>query len=532
MPENVSMTMASDMEIYRLEHEAFVSNHGGSTWYEVPATVLPNTYGIFLTATTLGVLKKYIHRNVTVILEFILIVIPAILCCTVLSEVTHILSVSVIMILISTLNMLLLGAFHDSINFYKLDVRPVTGKRPFITNFRALTNIITAICILAVDFQIFPRKFAKTERYGYSLMDTGVGLFILANALVAPEARDFSTFRQTGFQETLMKNIKKCIRSCIPLLMLGFGRFVAVELTGYQKHVTEYGVHWNFFITLAAVKLFTSMITSTINSKYSLFSGAWILGMHEYIMTTKGLGTWVLGDAPRDDFFSANREGLVSIPGYVGLYFIGVAIGRLIHSTYQNTHTTKSNMKISVKLYGFKFESKYNESMLLCLKLWLIIVLAHFALALYDSYLTVSRRLANVGYCIYILILTITLLHSLLLVEILLDIANYAAINEPCSRNKTKQLSKNSQLNLKKNVESERKENTECVKRSLEICDAVNYNGLFFFLLSNVLTGLVNMSICTLYVNQLPAILILIIYMAISIFFTFILYRLQIPVKL
>ncbi|EFN68717.1 GPI-anchored wall transfer protein 1 [Camponotus floridanus] len=301
-------------EGYRLEQEAFVSNHEGSTWQEVIFTLLPNVCGILLTTTTLGVLRKYIDRNVTVVVEFILIVIPTILCCTVLSE--HIISVCIVMIFISTLNMWLLG--NKSIQLSKLDVRPITGKRPFITNFRALTNIITAICILAVDFRVFPRKFVKTEVYGYSLMDTGVGLFILANALVAPEARDFSTSRQTEFQETLTKNIKNCFRSCIPLLVLGFGRFVAVELTGYQKHVTEYGVHWNFFVTLAVVKLFTSMITSTINSKYSLFSGAWILGMHEYIMTTKGLSTWVLGDAPRDDFFSANREGLVSVPGYVG----------------------------------------------------------------------------------------------------------------------------------------------------------------------------------------------------------------------
>lgn len=425
--------------------------------------------------------------------------------------------------------MWLLG--NKSIQLSKLDVRPITGKRPFITNFRALTNIITAICILAVDFRVFPRKFVKTEVYGYSLMDTGVGLFILANALVAPEARDFSTSRQTGFQEILTKNIKNCFRSCIPLLVLGFGRFVAVELTGYQKHVTEYGVHWNFFVTLAVVKLFTSMITSTISSKYSLFSGAWILGMHEYIMTTKGLSTWVLGDAPRDDFFSANREGLVSVPGYVGLYFIGVAVGRLIHSTYQSSHT-KSNMKISVKLCGLKFEASYNESMLLCIKLYLISVLAYIALVLYNSYSKVSRRLVNVGYCIWILTLTTTLLNLLLYVEILLDITNYAA-SEPCNENKTKKLSKNSRLNLKKNVESERRENRECVvKRSLEICDAVNYNGLFFFLLSNVLTGLVNMLMCTLYVKQLLTILILIIYMAISIFSTLILYRLQIPIKL
>ncbi|XP_029175006.1 uncharacterized protein At4g17910-like [Nylanderia fulva] len=518
---------SSNKERYRLEQEAFVSNHGGTTPQEVIFTILPNVCGVLLTATTLGVLRRYTcNRNVRVVIEFVLIVIPTILCCTVLSE--HIGTVCIAMISISALNIMLLG--RKGARFSNLDMRPVTGKRPFITNFRALTNIITAICILAVDFRIFPRRFAKTEVFGYSLMDTGVGLFVLANALVAPEARDFSVYRQVGFQETL-KNIRNCFRSCLPLLALGLGRFVTVEYMGYQKHVTEYGIHWNFFITLAVVKLFTSMITSTISSKYSLFSGAWILGMHEYIMSTKGLKAWVLSDDLRNDFFSANREGLVSVPGYVGLYFIGVAIGRLIHSTYQNSHT-KVNTNISVKLYDFEFEASYNESMLLCIKLSLISAQACIATLLCDSYSKVSRRLANAGYCMWILTLTTTLLTLLLLVEVVLDITNYAA-SESCNENKTKKLSRNLRLNLKKNFENNRKENEECiVKRSFEICDAVNYNGLFFFLLSNIMTGLVNTLIYTLYAKQLVAVLILIIYMAISIFSTLILYRLQIPVKL
>jgi len=523
--------MATPMsrEQYRLQQEAFVSNHGGTTPQEIIFTLMPNIFSILLTSTTLGVFRKYAHRNVTAVIEFALSVIPNILCCTVLSE--HVGTVCIVMVSIIVLNIMLLENRGTNLSGLTGVMRPVTGRRPFLTNFRALVNIVSTTCILAVDFRIFPRKFAKTEVFGYSLMDTGVGLFILANALVAPETRDFSSHRQAGFRQTLMKNMKNCFRSCVFLLVLGLGRFVAVEYSGYQKHVTEYGIHWNFFITLAVVKLFSSMITSTVNSRYSLLSGIWILGMHEYIMSTKGLKQWVLGNGPRDDFVSANREGLISVPGYVGLYFVGIAVGRLIHSTYQNSRT-KLNTNVSLKLFGLEFEASYNESMLLCIKLSLISAQACIAMLFCDSYFKVSRRLANAGYCMWILTLTTALLTLLLLSEVILDIINYA-VGETYNESKMKKLRKNLRLNLKKYMDNEKEENKECViTRSLEIFEAVNYNGLFFFLFSNVTTGLVNMLVYTLYTERLASLLILIIYMALSVFSSLVLYRLQIAIKL
>ena len=48
----------------------------------------------------------------------------------------------------------------------------------YITNYRSSMLIVTAICILAVDFPIFPRRFGKTENFGFGLMDIGNTLYV------------------------------------------------------------------------------------------------------------------------------------------------------------------------------------------------------------------------------------------------------------------------------------------------------------------------------------------------------------------
>lgn len=524
----INMSNTWNRNIYRQEQEAFVSGHGGTTSREVIYALMPNICSILLTKTAMGLLGRIIHKNIRVIIEFALIVMPCILCCTVLSD--YVVTVCCAMIIISIINILLLGINYDVTSMYNM--RPANDKRPFITNFRAFTNLITAICILAIDFHIFPRKFAKTELFGYSLMDTGVGLFIFANALVAPEAKDFALKPRIGFFHTISKNIKHSARSCIPLLILGFSRSVAIEVLGYQKHVTEYGIHWNFFITLAFVKLFTSSITSTINSKYSLLSGIWILGMHEYVLSTKGLKEWVLSNRPRNDFISANREGVVSVPGYVGLYLIGVAVGRLIHSTYHNSHAQDSllhrHKTFHIKLFGYEFDAHYNQSMILCIKLSLISAQTCAATLFCDAYFGVSRRLANAGYCMWILTLGVMVLTLLLLIEIICDILIHATIDS-----KLNQKTKTCKMNVKSKRDSVAdKCEKDTNKNIIEILEAVNYNGLFFFLLSNLMTGAINMLVRTLYLSHLKALLILIAYMAVNILSVLLLYRKQVQIKL
>lgn len=81
-------------------------------------------------------------------------------------------------------------------------------------------------------------------------MDVGVGSFIVANAGFSPESR-----LGTQFGHKPMFLFKKTVLSTIPLIVLGFQRLIAVKSLDYYEHITEYGLHWNFFFTLALTKV-------------------------------------------------------------------------------------------------------------------------------------------------------------------------------------------------------------------------------------------------------------------------------------
>ena len=172
--------------------------------------------------------------------------------------------------------------------------------------FRACQAVFTGICILAVDFRAFPRRFCKTETYGYSLMDMGVGSFVVGNAMIS----------------RLVLGRRWRPKRILPLVALGLARLVTVKASGYPEHVTEYGVHWNAFFTLAVVDLCDGL------GCYLKLGPGGRLGAAGALMVVSRVGidaAYVLSDAPRDSLFAANREGLASAPGYAALFFAAAA---------------------------------------------------------------------------------------------------------------------------------------------------------------------------------------------------------------
>ncbi|XP_031788809.1 uncharacterized protein At4g17910 [Nasonia vitripennis] len=498
--------MEDDYQRYRRQQEEAVSNNAGTSASDVLFAILPNICSILLALTLITLAGPQINKQTRILIEFCITIVPCVLCCTVLSE--KVIAVSQIFLIVSAANIMLTLACKPRDSFKAFPASQNASKLGFITNFRALTNIMTAVCILAVDFTCFPRKFVKTETYGYSLMDTGVGFYIIANAIVSPEARSVEAIQKTPFFEGL----KKTLKGCVPLIALGLIRFVSVELLGYQRHVSEYGVHWNFFLTLACVKLFTGVLSKNLSSKYALPTGLWILAMHEYALSTKGLKEWVLSDEPRKDLLSANREGWVSIPGYVGLYLLGIALGKLIHSSYQKN--TDNQLIFNIKFSGYQFHIEYTRSMFLTIKLYALASVAFYATYYCEQYFRISRRLANSGYCAWILTLSTLVLTFLLMIDVIMECIT-GCLRDKSRRKISKQLRRDD-LNAKESIN---------IVKTLEIFEAINDNGLLFFLFANLLTGTINMAMKTLHADELRSLTVIITYMVVNVTFVLLRYR-------
>ena len=89
--------------------------------------------------------------------------------------------------------------------------------------FRGFLQISTVVCILAIDFPAFPRRFGKTETFGYSPMDLGVGGYVFSSGLVAG-------------RKLFSKNVSlwESSKGTFVVLLIGIGRMLVTKLIGYQ----------------------------------------------------------------------------------------------------------------------------------------------------------------------------------------------------------------------------------------------------------------------------------------------------------
>eukprot|EP00126_Sphaerothecum_destruens_P015038 Sdes_comp8939_c0_seq1m359 len=314
MTENMMLLDAQQ----RLEKEAHVSGLGGTSYFEVHFIVFItlSNFLLFKMTPSLGHSKNS-PLGVQFFVEFLVLIFPCILSLTFMEYSYFFLFLSYSCLFF---HMLPSSRFFSHHSDPELSFQQISSSRkPFLDSYRSMMMLFVVVAILAVDFHIFPRRLAKTETFGVSLMDVGVGCFIFSNSIVlSPKFNQFS--------------FKKSFQTSLPLLLLGFFRLFTVSATNYQQHISEYGLHWNFFFTLAFVFFLFSLFSKFVSAKYFSLLGFLLLISHQLALSF-GLQDWVI-NSPRDfqNLISLNKEGIVSLPGYLGLFFLGVSIGNLFFS--------------------------------------------------------------------------------------------------------------------------------------------------------------------------------------------------------
>jgi len=368
--------------------------------------------------------------------------------------------------------------------------------RPFITAYRGSMLVVTCLAILAVDFKVFPRRFAKAENWGTSLMDMGVGSFVFTAGLVV--ARPILKAKHDCTSTTFSQQVSASIKHALPLLVLGLVRLYSVKGLDYAEHVTEYGVHWNFFFTLAllppSVALFDALfaVTPSVLALLSIL----IVGLYQAILELTDLKAYIL-TAPRTDLLSKNREGVFSFLGYLAIFLAGKALGLQILPRYAatpeppNTFVQRKRLLIQLVVWSglwslsFFVSTSYN----------------------YGVGLQVSRRLANLPYVVWVAAFNCVQITLFCIVETLLFPAVHKATHSA----------------------SERKE----VERATSwVLKAFNRNGLAIFLVANLLTGLINLTLDTLTMGQAKSMGILLTYAGVITSLALVLDRFNLSIKI
>ncbi|NXA10501.1 PIGW protein, partial [Sapayoa aenigma] len=497
--------------------EAFISNLNGTSLLEISvglslAPLCLLCRGLLLVLYHLHHGRPLSSRKHSLLLDFLVLVSPLLFSCTVLSPIIFSLPV-------------ILAAFCAAIFSRICSQRKQESRVPFgqvvkefqqtsldpeyipaITVFRVYVNVLTSISILAVDFPQYPRRFAKAETYGTGVMDLGVGAFIFGNALVCPEVRQKSLVAQPKFS-----NLARQFFSVWPLVSLGVGRLLSVKSVGYHEHTSEYGVHWNFFFTVALVRLAASLLLAVFPKNKSWVMALTLAVLYQLVLNTTSLKMFLLhGSSGRDSrvgFLDANREGLLSLCGYLAIYLASVQVGLWL-----------LGRRSSVRGWLGALRG-------LALAVLVLLLSLHVCQEHTDP---VSRRMANLSFCLWVLAHCLMLFMFFVLTDLALVFTKLLVRGSsvPCC------------WNVVKPPHSSKKHGMEAVPEGREdnlphlcLITAINKNQLLFFLLANVMTGAVNILVDTIHSKAAFTLCILHLYMFLNCLIMHILHAKNIVLK-
>nr|CDS33021.1 GPI anchored wall transfer protein 1 [Hymenolepis microstoma] len=312
-------------------HVEFVSGHTGGTALEIMGLLFILCFTCFIKLECERLVFRNFSRITTLIIDFFLILLQTVLPCTLLSN-----------YLLEYCSLLLITVIIFELKAPKHPPRiPLQdGYMAFRRLVRVFVLLYTSICIYGVDLPFFPRRYAKTEVSGVSLMDVGVGMIVIAIGL------SNAAFLDVAQTKSRSKIVSTLMKASLPCLLLGMFRTATVKALGYPDHETEYGIHWNFFFTLAFIRCGGILSTCAFSGMKDFDSMTIHFALCAALASIQQFLVIPMADhvfphvtqpelsrpSPTGNFdlwwlVQANAEGIISLPGYLSLYFYATALG-------------------------------------------------------------------------------------------------------------------------------------------------------------------------------------------------------------
>ncbi|CAL8074626.1 unnamed protein product [Calicophoron daubneyi] len=348
----------------KLRHEEFTVQVGASSVLEVILLCIAPfiLLGIRNNLLIFAALRMQNFYTVS-LLDFSCIILPVIFLLTVASDhASELILVCLLSYVVSTLVLLVFNRGKQLMKF----VQPQTTVNLFYgQDLICDTLILTCIMILSIDFPICPRRLAKTPDYGLGLMDTGTGCFILLSGLSA------SRFLLVPLEKSRL--LRSLYRAVLPITTLGLLRPIAISSLGYQHITSEYGTHWNFFLTIGFCRVVSTLFLAFVSSlswfksgslgtqaAFSVSFGCAFLLCSCYLDRTLkphviGSTQWPTQEARAESLIYANLEGLTSLAGYCAIFFLAFSFYAVLRkwSLPVGREPSKLQVLFSRKLFFF-----------------------------------------------------------------------------------------------------------------------------------------------------------------------------------
>lgn len=283
--------------------------------------------------------------------------------------------------------------------------------RGLLSSLLATLMLSVTVCILCVDFPIFPRRGAKTFDSGFSIMDAGVGAFIAFSGAVSPEAKHAVESSTDRTINTKLGLIRKTLSSSIPLILLSFWRLFLIRYFGYREITEEYGAHLNFFAVLAAVKLISCLVYCVIGRRVKLnYVGTALIVVYQLFLNYYAMDN-IVTNPSRDGFFMANKEGFLSIIGLTCYHLVYTRLQLIIddasktHKRYGITQTLKALLRLAtpaiiglIVMHNFVQPSsrKISNAAYVCWSACMVIFLLGCEVTVNSGIAALQRRYHNV----------------------------------------------------------------------------------------------------------------------------------------